>query len=284
MLFATRRPAPSSGKTTGLPGVWFFVPALPRRALPLGRNHPGDPVLNIFLSRFFSVPRPFGRPGVAHLRFFASIRGCLVFVSPKNPHHYGSNFFLQLPAACRVLEFNAFPFNITEQGNGCAIVPMPKIQNRKIMKTKPSFIDLTQRPPRSFRVRLGNYVILARMLDKGRATLAKKNGEYNYNSGTDQHLVRFLGFDPEALLKELAAGKADGEILEWVQSHSKTPRAPWEIEAWSAFFERRGPDSDAETLELFAEYVGKFSKTREDIKTWFDAIELDDYVSFGGKA
>jgi Domain of unknown function (DUF5069) len=152
------------------------------------------------------------------------------------------------------------------------------------MKTQHSFIDLTQRPPRGLRVRLGNFVILARMLDKGRATLAKKNGEYKYNSGTDQHLVRFLGFDPEALLKELASGKGDGEILEWVQAHSKTPPTPWEIEAWSAFFEKRGPDSDAETLELFAEYVGKFSKTREDIKTWFDAIELDDYVSFGGKA
>jgi hypothetical protein len=23
---------------------------------------------------------------------------------------------------------------------------------------------------------------------------------------------------------------------------------PWEIEAWSAFMEKRGPDSDAETL------------------------------------
>jgi len=50
------------------------------------------------------------------------------------------------------------------------------------------------------------------------------------------------------------------------------------------FCEKRGPDSDAETFELFAEYVGKFSKTCEDIKTWFEAIELDDYLSFGGKA
>jgi hypothetical protein len=151
------------------------------------------------------------------------------------------------------------------------------------MKTQVPFIDLTERPPRSFRVRLGNYVILARMLDKGRATLANKNGEYNYNSSTDQHLVRFLGFDPDAMLKKLADGKNDGEILEWVQAHSKTSRGPWEIEAWSAFMEKRGPDSDAETLTLFAEYVGKFSKNREDIKTWFEAIELDDYASFGGK-
>ncbi len=154
------------------------------------------------------------------------------------------------------------------------------------MSTTPKILhtDLTQRPPRSFRVRLGGHVILARMLDKGRATLARKNGEYNYNSGTDQHLVRFLGFDPEALLKELATGKGDGEILAWVQENSKTPRTPWEIEAWSSYFEKRGPDSDTETLEGFAEYVGQHSKTREDIKSWFDAIELDDYVSFGGKA
>jgi hypothetical protein len=96
--------------------------------------------------------------------------------------------------------------------------------------------------------------------------------------------VQFLGFDPDALLNELATGKGDGEILEWIQAHSKTPRAPWEIEAWSAFMEKRGPDSDVETLTLFAEYLGQHSKTREDVKTWFEAIELDDYASFGGKA
>src|SRR6267143_5327257 len=124
--------------------------------------------------------------------------------------------------------------------------------------------DLTHRPPRSMRVRLGGFAILARMLDKGRATLVKKNGEYNYNSPTGQHLVRFLGLDPDALLKELGAGKGDGEILGWVQSHSKTSRAPWEIEAWSAYMEKRGPDSDGETLAGFAEYVGQHSKTRED--------------------
>ena len=67
--------------------------------------------------------------------------------------------------------------------------------------------DLTQRPPRGFRVRIGGLVILAGMLDKGRATLAGKNGEYEYLTSTDEHLVRFLGFDPDALLKELATGK-----------------------------------------------------------------------------
>ena len=143
--------------------------------------------------------------------------------------------------------------------------------------------DLTQRPPRALRQRLGGYVILPRMLDKGRATLAKTNGEYNYHSTTDQRFTSFVGIEGEALLRELAAGKGDGEILDWINAHARTPRQPWEIEAWSASMERRGPDSDAETLSGFAEYIGQHSTTREDIKTWFDALELDDHASFGGK-
>ena len=30
--------------------------------------------------------------------------------------------------------------------------------------------------------------------------------------------------------------------------------------------------------------LGRLSKTREDVKTFFEFGELDDYVSFGGKA
>ena len=144
--------------------------------------------------------------------------------------------------------------------------------------------DLTQRPPRSPRTRLGGFVLLPRIIDKGRAVLAGKNGEFHYNCPLDQHLIKFLGFDPEALSKELATGKADGEILEWVIANSKHSRAPWEIEAWSAYHDKRGPDGDPETLAFFAEKVGAFTKTREDIKTWFDLLDVDDYVTFGGKA
>ena len=109
-------------------------------------------------------------------------------------------------------------------------------------------------------------------------------GVFTDTAPVKEHLVKFIGFDPDALLKELATGKGDGEMLEWVQAHSKTPRAPWEIEAWSAFMEKRAPDSDAETLAFIAEQLGRLSKTREDIKTLFELGELDDYVSFGGKA
>ncbi len=144
--------------------------------------------------------------------------------------------------------------------------------------------NLTQRPPRSPRVRLGGYVLLARLLDKGRAELAGTAGEYKYNNPIDRHWFRFTGINPEALKAELAKAKGDGEILAWVQENAPHKLEGWEIQHWSAFHNERGPDGDVETLEFFTGRVGGLSQTREDIKTWFDYLDLDDHVSFGGKA
>jgi hypothetical protein len=144
--------------------------------------------------------------------------------------------------------------------------------------------DLTKRPPRSPRLRLGGYVLLPRMLDKGRAEIAGKNGEYHYNCPLDQHFVNFVGIDPAALREELAAGKGDDEILAWINKTAQLKRNPWEIEQWSEYMQRRGPNSDAESLQYFTDMVRQSSETREDIKTWADVLDLDDYVTFGGKA
>ncbi len=144
--------------------------------------------------------------------------------------------------------------------------------------------NLTQRPPRSPRVRLGGYVLLARIIDKGRAELAGTAGEYKYNNPIDRHWFNFTGIEPDALRAELATGKGDGEILAWVAEHAKHQRMPWEIQQWSAYANERGPDGDVETLHHFAERVGGLSAVREDVKTWFDYLDLDDHVTFGGKA
>src|SRR4051812_43965685 len=88
--------------------------------------------------------------------------------------------------------------------------------------TTPSNIsapDLTQRPPRSVRSRLGGYGLLPRMLDKGRATIAGKNGEFHYHCPVDQHILNFLGLDPKALREQLATGKGDGEVLDWINAN-----------------------------------------------------------------
>jgi hypothetical protein len=144
-------------------------------------------------------------------------------------------------------------------------------------------LDLTKQAPRSPRVRLGGYVILPRMLDKGRATINGKNGEYHYACPMDQHFLEFAGVDPEALKKELEAGKGDGEILEWIQANAKNKRTPSEIASWSCYHEHRAP-SDPEGREYFNGIHSKVAPKREDISGWFDVLDVDDYVSYGGKA
>ena len=143
--------------------------------------------------------------------------------------------------------------------------------------------DLTQRPPRSPHVRLGGYVILPRILDKGRATLAGKHGEYIFNCPLDQRFLTFAGISAAALKKQLATGKGDGEILDWITAHSTTKPSAEEIVAWSAYHARRGP-TDVESHEYFLNLHRKVGPKREDIGTWFELLDLDDHVSFGGLA
>ncbi|HWX21585.1 MAG TPA: DUF5069 domain-containing protein [Candidatus Binatia bacterium] len=142
--------------------------------------------------------------------------------------------------------------------------------------------DLTKRPPRSPRVRLGGYVILPRMLDKGRATVAGKHGEYHYACPMDQRFLDFAGIDAEALKKQLATGKGDNETLGWIQKSAKNKHSEAEIASWSAYAEQRAP-SDAESRAYFNELHSKAAPKREDIVTWFDLLDVDDYVSFGGQ-
>ena len=143
--------------------------------------------------------------------------------------------------------------------------------------------DLTKYPPRSPRARLGGYVILPRMLDKGRATVAGKNGEYHYACPLDQRFLEFAGINPKALKKELAKGKGDGEILKWIGKNARHKHSAPEVAAWSAWEKQRAPDAP-DSRAFFNETHGKIAPKRTDIVTWFDLLDLDDYVSFGGKA
>ena len=140
--------------------------------------------------------------------------------------------------------------------------------------------DLTQRPPRSPRVKLGGLVLLPRMLDKGRAHLAGTVGEYHFNCPLDQRLTAFLGVNADDILKLLKDGKTDTEVLAWVLQNTK--RTDFEIYQWSEYQNQRSP-ADNESREYLSEMVKKVAPDREDIITWFDVLDLDDYASFGGR-
>jgi hypothetical protein len=141
--------------------------------------------------------------------------------------------------------------------------------------------DLTQHPPRSLRVRLGGYVHLARLLDKARAVLAGKGGDYHYNCPLDQLFFTFTGITEDAMLAAIKTGNTDAQILAWVNERAK--RAPHEIIAWSAWAEQVGPGG-ADGHEWAASVIKGNKSERDDIRSYADLLDFDDYHSYGGKA
>lgn len=143
--------------------------------------------------------------------------------------------------------------------------------------------DLTQRPPRSPRVRLGGYAMLPRVLDKARASLIGKAGDYKFGNPMDQHFFEFTGIGQAALLEQVKTGSSDWEILVWVDAHANPKRAPYEVRAWSAWLETM-PVGPAEDLEWFAAQARRLNPDRTDLQTIMDYLDADDHVSFGGRA
>ena len=142
--------------------------------------------------------------------------------------------------------------------------------------------DLTRRPPRSPRVRLGGYAILPRAIDKGRATVAGTNGDYNYDCPTDQLFFDFAGVSADDFKKQIEAGLGDGELLAWIEKNAVLKRQPHEIAAWTHYVENRVP-SEPDSREFFQGVHKSIAASRGDIGTWFDLLDLDDSASFGGK-
>jgi hypothetical protein len=140
--------------------------------------------------------------------------------------------------------------------------------------------DLTKEAPRSPYEKIGGYAILARAIDKGRATIAGTNGEYSFDCPVDNMLLSFIGLKGEDLKKVLADGASDQEVLEWVKKNG-TPHTDAEIEKWSESFR-----SDY-TYSTDPAKKGWFHGECERLKldpmktTLFDYLEVDDKVTFG---
>jgi Domain of unknown function (DUF5069) len=141
--------------------------------------------------------------------------------------------------------------------------------------------DLTQHPPRSPRVRLGGFAHLPRLLDKARAVAAGKNGPYVWAAMMDRHFFDFTGIDAQALLDVVKTGKPDGEMLSWVMEHLSPKRSRSEILQWSNWLEALGP-GDAEGHAWLAGRIASYGPNRDDVRTYCEHLDLDDYTSFGG--
>jgi hypothetical protein len=142
--------------------------------------------------------------------------------------------------------------------------------------------DLTQHPPRSPRVRLGGFAHLPRLMDKARAFAAGRHGLYEYGAMMDRFFFTFVGITAEAFLEEVKKGGSDSEMLSWVLAEMRPRREGFEIQQWSTWLETVGP-ATAKGHAWLASKIEGYGPNREDIRTYCEHLDLDDYVSFGGK-
>jgi len=142
--------------------------------------------------------------------------------------------------------------------------------------------DLTRHPPRSPRARLGGYIYLPRLIDKARAVAGGRAGDYHFGCPFDRRFFAFTGIEAEAFMAEVKSGRGDGELLAYIHAQARPARAAHEIVAWSNWLDQLVPTSpDGRTF--FNDVHRKNAPQRDDIATWFDWLELDDFVSFGGR-
>ena len=138
--------------------------------------------------------------------------------------------------------------------------------------------DLTKEAPRSPRDRVGNYVILGRAIDKGRASLEGKTGEYHFDCPLDNMLFGFKGVQGSEVKKLIEADSSDKEIAAWMDENG-TKKSPDEIKAWSKEMETIRPYDNPEKKEWFIEECNKVGVDASK-STLFDWLEADDKVSF----
>jgi hypothetical protein len=134
-------------------------------------------------------------------------------------------------------------------------------------------MDLRHQYPRSIRERLGGYVHLGRMIDKCRALLAGRQGDYVYPCPLDERLLQFAGISSEAFAGEVRS-KTDREMVDWFQINAMA-HTPSEIEAWNKMMLTAGPDTE-EKWTYFKRTRDAIDPRRTDITTWADLLDLDE--------
>ena len=145
-------------------------------------------------------------------------------------------------------------------------------------KVKHQARDLRKQAPRSPHLTLGEYAILARTLDKCRATILAMNGEYHFDCPVDKSLFTFKGIQSDAFKTAVAEGASDQEMITWVNDHG-SPRTTAEVKAWSHEVITDLPYNNVKTRDWFMSVCTPLSLDPQTT-TLFNYLDVDDTASF----
>ena len=142
--------------------------------------------------------------------------------------------------------------------------------------------DLTKQAPHSPRERIAGFAIASRTIDKCRASLRGKLGEYHYDCPLDNMLFGFKGINGGQFKTAVLAAKNYEDVGTWLQANG-TKKTPVEIKAWSDEMEAGSLMKNPEKRAYFIENCTKLGLDAEK-STTFDWLEADDRASFKNKS
>ena len=135
-------------------------------------------------------------------------------------------------------------------------------------------MDLTTGFPRSPYNRLHNIVLLPRTIDKIRADLDGKLGEYVWRTGFSADLLELLELDQDATGEAVANGAHDAAVWDWMRIHMRPP-TPIDIAVFNRYIiERRPLPARAEDHRQFFDSIGMAGVG--DIATYCERQDADE--------
>lgn len=130
--------------------------------------------------------------------------------------------------------------------------------------------------PRSPREKLGGYVIAGRTLDKCRAKIVGKNGEYHYDCPLDKIFFDFTGISAKAFKEFVAIGAADEDVAAWIIEHAKK-REKREIIQWNNDLRgKRICELPIELQEFLEGYIPQVIPRHKVVYVWFDVYDIEE--------
>lgn len=141
-------------------------------------------------------------------------------------------------------------------------------------------VDLTRHAPRSpYDTSLMGVIGLARLVDKGRASLSHSLGEYFFgkDSFLDSHVLKFLGISADAFKNELPDLPDDGSVLNWLQEQVK--KSDTDTTSFNNRITNQGPHNSRQK-SWFRNRVNGLDPNRPDIETLITMVQLDDQITF----
>lgn len=135
--------------------------------------------------------------------------------------------------------------------------------------------DLTKEAPRSPYETIDGFAIIARTIDKCRASLAGTIGEFHFDCPVDNMLFSFKEIKGDDFKAYIAEGHTDEEIAAWVKGQGN-PRTDEEIAAWSESF--RSDFSYTTNPEKKDWFIGECTRLglNAEKTTLFDMLVEDD--------